>query len=261
MGVWVMPGPCVPAESTGDDADQGAAVCEVSSETESPRCPGSAAWSSSARRQVHPELDAVKQAAATISARAGARCARCPRPAVIHWVAPFVIDAAAADGVLVLESPVDHVGHGLEAPVRVPRGAFGLARCVLDLTHLVHVDERVEVRDPRRRRPFARETLSLQPARGGGDGRDASRSVGDPRVRIRGSLRAFSTVMRAWFNANDGSCSILLRRSGSQLKTQDHHDHRVHGVPCAIADRISGSDRRVRATRPSSRRTTRRGAA
>ena len=53
--------------------------------------------------------------------------------------------AAAAVGVLVLEGAVDDVGDGLEAAVRVPRGALGLARRVLDLTHLVHVDERVEV--------------------------------------------------------------------------------------------------------------------
>ena len=44
-----------------------------------------------------------------------------------------------------LEGAVDHVGHGLEAAVRVPGGALGLARRVLDLAHLVHVDERVEV--------------------------------------------------------------------------------------------------------------------
>ena len=54
-------------------------------------------------------------------------------------------DAAPADGVLVQERAVDHVGHGLEAAVRVPRRALGLARAVVDLTHLVHVHERVEV--------------------------------------------------------------------------------------------------------------------
>ena len=48
-------------------------------------------------------------------------------------------------GVLVTERPVDHVGHGLEAPVRVPRRAPGLTRCVVDRAHLVHMDEGVEV--------------------------------------------------------------------------------------------------------------------
>ena len=55
--------------------------------------------------------------------------------------------AAATDGVLVLEGAVDHVGDGLEAPVGVPGRALGLAGCVLHLAHLVHVDEGVEVRD------------------------------------------------------------------------------------------------------------------
>jgi hypothetical protein len=44
----------------------------------------------------------------------------------------------------VLERAVDDVGDGLEAAVRVPRRALGLAGRVVDLAHLVHVDERVE---------------------------------------------------------------------------------------------------------------------
>ena len=44
-----------------------------------------------------------------------------------------------------LERAVDDVGDGLEAAVRVPRRALGLAGRVLDLAHLIHVDERVEV--------------------------------------------------------------------------------------------------------------------
>ena len=54
-------------------------------------------------------------------------------------------DAAAAVGVLVLEGAVEHVGDGLEAPVRVPVGAPRLAGAVVDRAHLVHVDERVEL--------------------------------------------------------------------------------------------------------------------
>jgi hypothetical protein len=53
--------------------------------------------------------------------------------------------ATAAVGVLVAEDPVDHVGDGLEAAVGVPGGALGLAGGVVDLAHLVHVHERVEV--------------------------------------------------------------------------------------------------------------------
>ena len=44
-----------------------------------------------------------------------------------------------------LEHAVDHVRHGLEAPMRVPRGTSRLTRSVVDLAHLVHVDERIEV--------------------------------------------------------------------------------------------------------------------
>ena len=50
-----------------------------------------------------------------------------------------------ASGVLVLERAVDDVGHGLEAAMGVPRGPLRLARAVVDLTHLIHVDEGVEV--------------------------------------------------------------------------------------------------------------------
>lgn len=43
------------------------------------------------------------------------------------------------------EPAVDHVGHGFEAAVRMPVRASGLAGLVLDLAHLIHVHERVEV--------------------------------------------------------------------------------------------------------------------
>ena len=74
--------------------------------------------------------------------------------------------AAAAVGVLVAEDAVDDVGDRLEAPVRVPRGALGLTGGVVDLAHLVHVDERVERPEvhPRERAPD-REPLSLEPGR------------------------------------------------------------------------------------------------
>ena len=54
-------------------------------------------------------------------------------------------DATTTDRVGVLEDSVDHVGDRLEATVRVPRRALGLTWAVLDLTHLIHVDEGVEV--------------------------------------------------------------------------------------------------------------------
>ena len=81
--------------------------------------------------------------------------------------------AAAAVRVLVLEDAVDHVGDGLEAAVRVPRRALRLARRVLDLAHLVEVDERVEVGEvDAGERPADREALALEAARRGGDAAD-----------------------------------------------------------------------------------------
>ena len=96
-------------------------------------------------RQVHPQLDAVEQPAA------GHQLLRWlldveDAPARGHPLGVAVGDEpSSADRILVLEGAVDHVGHRLEAPMRVPRGALGLARRVLHLPHLVHVDERVEV--------------------------------------------------------------------------------------------------------------------
>src|SRR5581483_51831 len=52
--------------------------------------------------------------------------------------------AAAAVRILVGEAAVDHVRHGLEPAMRMPRRAPRLTGLVLDLTHLIHVHERVE---------------------------------------------------------------------------------------------------------------------
>jgi hypothetical protein len=94
--------------------------------------------------------------------------------------------AAAAVRVLVLERAVDHVGHGLEPPMRVPRRALGLAGRVLDLAHLVHVDEGIEVGeiDPGEG-ASDRKSLALDAARSGRDGANGSLDrvshLGDPR--------------------------------------------------------------------------------
>jgi hypothetical protein len=81
-----------------------------------------------------------------------------------------VDDAAAAVGVLVLEGAVDHVGDGLEAAVRVPARALGLAGRVIHFAHLVHVDERVQVsRRDARERAHDREALALVAPRPSGD--------------------------------------------------------------------------------------------
>src|SRR5687767_12781542 len=85
-----------------------------------------------------------------------------------------------------LEDPVQHVGDGLEASVRMPRRALGLAGRVLHLAHLIHVDERVEVGeiDAGERAPD-REAFSLEATRRGDHGTDradrgGSLSAGKP---------------------------------------------------------------------------------
>ena len=93
--------------------------------------------------------------------------------------------ATAAVGVGVAERPVEHVGDGLEAAVGVPRRALRLARGVLDLAHLVEVDERVEVGevDALEGAPH-REALALEAARGRGDRTHGART-GEGRLRSR----------------------------------------------------------------------------
>ena len=95
-------------------------------------------------RQVDPQLEAVEQAAGGDQVLRGLLDVQQPRTRG-HPLGVAVGDQPAAPvGVLVPERAVDDVSHGLEAAVRMPRGALGLTRGVVDLAHLVHVDERVE---------------------------------------------------------------------------------------------------------------------
>jgi hypothetical protein len=119
--------------------------------------------------QVDPELEAVEQPAAHDDLL-GRRLDVQDAAARGHPLGVAVGDqAAAAVRVLVAEDPVDHVCHGLEPAVRMPGRALGLAGRVVDLAHLVHVDERVELAevDASERAPD-RESLSLESGRGGG---------------------------------------------------------------------------------------------
>src|SRR5688572_25511231 len=73
------------------------------------------------------------------------------------------------------EGPVDHVGHRLEASVRMPRGAFGLSRGILDLAHLVEMDEWIElVEGHAGERSPNRKSLAFQSILGGRNRPDRS---------------------------------------------------------------------------------------
>jgi hypothetical protein len=84
-----------------------------------------------------------------------------------HPLGGAVLDQPTATvGILVLELPVDHVGDGFEAPMRMPRRAFRLARCVLDLSHLIHVNERIEIGQAHAcKRASDRESFAFEAAR------------------------------------------------------------------------------------------------
>ena len=111
---------------------------------------------------------------------------RIPAPAVIHCVSPLVMTPPPPLLSAVLEDAVEHVGHGLEAAVRVPGRALRLARRVLDLAHLVEVDERVEVLEVgARERAADGETLALEARRGRGQADDGAMAR-DDRDRGRG---------------------------------------------------------------------------
>jgi signal transduction histidine kinase/CheY-like chemotaxis protein len=118
--------------------------------------------------QVDPQLEAVEQPAAHHQLLGGLLDVQDPA-ARGHPLGVAVGDqAAAAVGVLVAEHAVDDVRDGLEPAVRVPRRALGLTRRVLDLAHLVHVDEGVQLPHVHAgERPADRETLTLEPGRRG----------------------------------------------------------------------------------------------
>ena len=172
-------------------------------------------------RQVHPELDPVEQAAAgdePLRRLLDVEDAGAGR----HPLGVAVRDrAAAAVRVLVLERAVHHVGHGLEAAVRVPRRALRLARRVVDLAHLVHVDERVEVGEVDVGEGAAdREALPFQAAPGdrqaldgplAGDGRIGVRDAGQDGDVVdgdRGHVSRFLAACVRHANSCADSCTV-----------------------------------------------------
>ncbi len=117
-------------------------------------------------RQVDPQLQSMEQPTAGDQVLRRRLDVEDPR-AGGHPLGRAVGDRPApAVGVGVHERPVDDVGHGLEAAVRVPGRALGLPRRVVHLAHLVHHDERIE--QPKVHAcegPLDREALALKPVR------------------------------------------------------------------------------------------------
>jgi Kef-type K+ transport system membrane component KefB len=138
-------------------------------------------------RQVDPQLEAVEQAAADHELLRRRLDVQQPGTRG-HPLGVAVGDQpAAAVGVLVPERAVDDVGDGLEPAVRVPRGALGLTGTVVDLAHLVHVDERIEPRQVHAGEGAPdREALAFEAARGGGDRDDRPLGLGHVRLRHPG---------------------------------------------------------------------------
>ena len=135
-------------------------------------------------RQVHPELEAVEEAAAddqVLGRLLDVEDACAGR----HPLRVAVGDASAtAVRVGVLEDAVDHVGDGLEAAVRMPGRALGLTGGVLHLTHLVEMDEGVQVAQVHAgERASDGEPLALE---GAGGARDALDRAWASRQRIGG---------------------------------------------------------------------------
>src|SRR6185312_11456202 len=97
-------------------------------------------------RQVDPQLDAVECAAAFHEFGRG-RLDVQDAGARGHPLGGAVGDqAATAVRILVGEPAVNHVRDGFEPAVWMPRRASGFTGLIFDLTHLVHVHERVEGR-------------------------------------------------------------------------------------------------------------------
>ena len=124
-------------------------------------------------REVDPQLHAVEQPAGGDHVLGRALDVQQPRAGGHPLGVAGAQHAATALAVAVLELAVDEVGDGLEAAVGVPEGALGLTGGVVDLAHLVHVDERVEQgRVDAGEGAADGEALALEPAGGRGHAAD-----------------------------------------------------------------------------------------
>ena len=195
--MWVTPGPGVAGQVAGDEADQGAAVGR-GQQPQGVAVDGLVAGLGELERggQVDPELDAVGAAAVAEEGLGRDLVVEDPGAGGHPLGVALADDPAAAVAVVVLDDPVDHVGDGLEAPVRVPRGADRLVGGVVDRPELVEQEEgvgHVGVEAAGERAPDL-EAGALdgvvggrRPARPGGRGVSGSGVT-------RGSTSGFSTV-------------------------------------------------------------------
>jgi hypothetical protein len=117
--------------------------------------------------EIHPQLDSVEQSTRNDEFLRWGLDMENSRTSG-HPLRRSVRDQAASTiRVLVGERAIDHVGDRLEAAVRVPGSAFRLTRGVLDLSHLVHVYERIERAEADSRECSAYgKSLSLEPVGG-----------------------------------------------------------------------------------------------
>ena len=180
--MYVDPGPARAADVTGDDAQQYASVrgC-AKSDLAAAQVLVTRVHPLLRPRQVDPELHAVEEAATSDETLWRLLDVE-DTPAGSHPLGVAVADRPAASvGVGVLEGPVQQVRHGLEPAVGMPGGALRFARCVLHLTHLVHVDERIQQgKVDTREGPAYREALPFVALWGSDDAghRSSDRVVG-----------------------------------------------------------------------------------
>ena len=142
----VSPGPGMTGEVTGDQPHERAAVVgRQQHEVVAGDRLVARLRELQRRREVHPELHAVRRPA--VAQRALGRHLVVQDAATRGHPLRVALadDAATTVGVVVRDLAVEHVGDGLEPAVRVPGRALRLVGLVLDRAELVEEEERVGV--------------------------------------------------------------------------------------------------------------------
>ena len=187
IGVCVEPGPRNPATSPAMSRSRAPPSGDDTSVTSS----ASRFWyrgavSLSAAGRFTQSCTPWNKPPLTTSSSGGVSMCRSPEPAVIHCVPPFVIEPPPP-----WESWCRNVPSMMYVTVSKPRCGSDrsprLVRGVFDLTHLVHVDERVEVtRIDAGEGPTYRKALALVPLRCGRDGTNGTIALVRSQLRKAG---------------------------------------------------------------------------